>query len=103
MVDLPDVFKKFGRCAKLERWLFGVRKAASGWKDDYGRRLVKGGFQRGRAASTMLCHPKLHECAVVHGDDFTFAATESELIKMRSNIHGSGRRDVREIENWEEI
>ena len=46
---------------------------------------------------------------VVHGDDFTFAATESELRKMRPRmcewynvkvrgVLGSGKRDVREIE-----
>ena len=46
---------------------------------------------------------------VVHGDDFTFAARDSELRKMRSRmcewydvkvhgILGSGKREVREIE-----
>ena len=36
------------------------------------------GFQRGRAASQTRVH------VVVHGDDFSFAATDSELRKMRS-------------------
>ena len=49
-VELLDEFKKFGKYARLKRWLYGMRKAASGWEDDYAR-LVNDGFQRGRAAS----------------------------------------------------
>ena len=67
------------------------------------------GFERGRVASTILYHPKSHVRIVVHGDDFRFAATESELRTMRSKmcdwcdvkvrgILGSGQRDVRAIE-----
>ena len=44
-VKLPDEFCNFGRCAKLQRWLYGMRKAASGWEDDYARRLVEDGFR----------------------------------------------------------
>ena len=44
------------------------------------------GFERGTAASTILYQNKTHVCDVVHGDDFTFAATESELIKIRSKM-----------------
>ena len=86
-----------------EKLLYGLRKAASGWEDDNARMLVNDGFQRGRAASTVFYHPKTHVRAVVHGDDFTFAATE--LRKMRSGMCewydvkvGSGNRDMRQIE-----
>ena len=83
--------------------------AASGWMDDYARRLVEDGFQRGRAASTIFFHPKTQVRVVVHGDDFTFAGTESELRKIEAKMHewfdvkvrgilGSGKRDVHEIE-----
>ena len=78
-------------------------------EDDYVRRLVNDGFQRGRAAPTMIYHPQTHVCVVVHGDEFAFAATELELRKMRSRmcewydvkvrgILGSANRYVREIE-----
>ena len=108
-VELPNEFNKFGRYAKLKRWLYGMRKAASGWEDDYARRLVEDGFQRGRAASTIFYHPKTQVRVVVHGDDFTFAGTESELRKIEAKMHewydvkvrgilGSGKRDVHEIE-----
>ena len=108
-VELPNEFMKFGRYAKLKRWLFRMRKAASGWEDDYARRLVEDGFQRGRAASTIFYHPKTQVRVVVHGDDITFAGTESELRKIEEKMHewydvkvrgilGSGKRDVHEIE-----
>ena len=108
-VELPDEFKKIGRYAKLKRWLYGMRKAASGWEDDYARRLVEDGFRRGRAASTIFYHPKTQVRVVVHGDDFTFAGTESELKRIQAKMHewydvkvrgvlGSGKRDVHEIE-----
>ena len=39
-----------------------MRKAASGWEDDYAR-------------------------VVVHGDDFTFAGTVSKLRKSQAKMH----------------
>ena len=107
--ELPDECKSFGRYAKLKRWLYGMRKAASGCEDDYARRMVEDGFRRGRAASTIFYHPKTQVRVVVHGDDFTFASTESALkrihAKMREwydvkvrGVLGSGKRDVHEIE-----
>ena len=93
--DVKLVFidvKKVGKHAKLKSWLHGVRKAASGWEDDYDRRLVNDGFQRGIAASTIFFHPQSLMRGVVHGHDLTFAAP-----KVRG-ILGSGPRDVRETE-----
>ena len=91
----------------MKRWLYGMRMASSGWEDDYARRLVDDGFRRGTAASTIFHHPKTQVRVVVHGDDFTFAGTESELrniqvkmwydVKVRG-ILGGGKRDVHEIE-----
>ena len=108
-VELPDEFKKCGRYAKLKRWLYGMRKAASDGEDDNARRLVEDGFRRGRAASTIFYHPKTQVRVVGHGDDFTFAGTESELKRIQAKMHewydvkargvlGSGKRNVHEIE-----
>ena len=55
------------------------------------------GFQRGRAPSTVFCHPQTRVRVVVHGDDFTFAATESELRKMRSRMRELYDVEVRGI------
>ena len=70
---------------------------------------MEDGLQRGRAASTIIFHSKTQVRVVVHGDDFTFAGTESELRKIEAKMHewydvkvrgifGSGKRDVHEIE-----
>ena len=67
------------------------------------------GFQCGRAALTVFYHHNIQVRLAVHGDDATFAATESELRKMRPRtrdwydvkvrgILGSGKRDVHKIE-----
>ena len=69
----------FGTYAKPKRWLFGVSKAPSGWEDDYARRLVTDGFQRGSAASRIFVHSRTHVHVVVHGDYFTFGATEPRI------------------------
>ena len=96
-VELPGECKKFGKYGKLKRQFFGSREAASGWEDDY----ASDGFQRGRAASVIFCHPQTHERDVVHGDDFTFAATESELRKMRSFLSVESVTCAR-LSYWEE-
>ena len=72
--------------AKLKRLFHGMRMAASGWEDDYATRLVNDGFQRSITASTTFYHPKTDARVVVHGEDVMFAATESQVIKMRSRM-----------------
>ena len=70
---------------------------------------MEDGFRLGRAASSIFYHPKTQVRVVVHGDDFTFAGTESELKRIQAKMHGwydvkvrgvlgSGKRDVHEIE-----
>ena len=78
------IFLKSWEVHQIEEMVYGMRKAASGWEDDYARRLVKDGFRRGRAAPTIFYHPKTQVRVVVHGDDFTFAGTEPELKKIRA-------------------
>ena len=49
-VELPEEMWKWGKYAKLRRWLYGMRKAASGWEEDYFEKLEAVGFTRGRGA-----------------------------------------------------
>ena len=37
----------------LKKWLYGMRKSALGWEDDFARRLVNDGCQFGSAVSTL--------------------------------------------------
>ena len=106
-VELPDAFEEHGRHAKLRSWLHGMRKAPPGWEDDNSRTLQMDRFRRGRAAPTIFFHPETQVRVVVHGDDFTFAGTDSELngkcasgtvSRCARGIHGSGRRGLQEIE-----
>ena len=57
-VELPCEFWKCGKYARLRRWLYGMRKAASGWEDDYARRLIDEGFIRGVGAPTVFFNPE---------------------------------------------
>jgi len=107
-VELPREFWEWGRYAKLKRWLYGMRKAASGWEDDYANKLIGEGFIRGVGASTVFYNPVTEVRVVVHGDDFTFAGTKKELMRMHKKMEewydvklrgvmGSAGDEVKEI------
>ena len=72
------------------------------------------GVQRGSAPAPIFYHPQTHVRVVVQGDDFTFAATEPELRKIRSKmcewydvkvrgIPGSGNVTCARLRYWEEV
>ena len=85
-----------------------MRKAASGWDEDYARRLEGVGFRRGIAAPTVFWNKSLAVRLVVHGDDFTFTGTDDNLdiveewmknwyeVKVRARL-GDGPGDDREV------
>ena len=58
--EWPEEFTQFGKYARVQMWLCGMRKAASGCEDDYERKLTDDGFEQGRVASTIFYHPKCH-------------------------------------------
>ena len=43
-VELPEEFWQYGRYARLRRWLYGVRRAAAGWEEEYAGKLEGEGF-----------------------------------------------------------
>ena len=51
-VQLP--LEAGGGVARLRRWLYGMRQAASAWEEDYAKRLEEIGFIRGRSATTLF-------------------------------------------------
>lgn len=105
-VELPMGFK--GQFARINRWLYGMRKAAVSWEDDFADKLTCEGFQRGQGAPTVFFNPVSGVRLVVHGDDFTFAGIDKELqaikgkmaqwwdIKDRGTM-GGHRKDIKEI------
>ena len=58
-VQLP--LEAGGGVARLRRWLYGMRQAASAWVEDYAK----------RSATTVFWHPESGVRMVVCGDDFT--------------------------------
>ncbi len=70
-----------------------MRRAAGAWEEDFAKRLAGIGFVRGRAASTVFFRKATGCRCVVHGDDFTFLATEEE----------EGRKIVEDMKKWYEI
>ena len=91
-VDLPVEFGQPGRCGKLRRWLYGMRKAGQAWEDHYADKLEAIGFARGIAAPTVFYNKETKVRVVVHGDDFTFLGEKKELEVVRQ-----------QMENWYEI
>ena len=107
-VRLPAEFAEWGQFARLRRWLYGMRKAASGWEDDYAEKLQSIGFSRGVGAPTVFYHQAMDVRVVVHGDDFTFSGVRRELEKVKAKmadwydikirgIMGSGEEEVKVI------
>ena len=78
-VELPEEFWEYGKYARLRRWLYGMRKAAAGWEEDYATRMEGEGFRRGKGAPTVFFNAKTGVRLVVHGDDFTYSGTRKEL------------------------
>ena len=82
-VQLPD--EAGGGVARLRRWLYGMRPAASAWEDDYVEHLTSAGFRRGKSAPTVLLHEGRGIRLVVWGDDFTFLGRDADL-KWAANV-----------------
>ena len=87
-VELPEEMWKWGRYARLRRWLYGMRKAASRWEEEFAGKFEAAGFVRGKAAPTIFRNDKTGVKVVVHGDDFTMSGVKEELVEMRRKMEG---------------
>ena len=81
-VDLPEEIYEAGWCAQLKYWLYGMRPAARAWEEEYGGRLEKEGFRRGRSVPTVFYNESKGLSGAVHGDDFTFLGYDEDLDEM---------------------
>ena len=111
-VKLPEEFcepGEFGQvCGRLNYSLYGTRDAANNWEECYTEALVELGFKQGLASPCVFYHPSRDISTVVHGDDFTSLAVESQLIWMKQalekkflikdrGILGPDKHDLKEI------
>ena len=94
-VELPEEFWQWGRCARLRRWLYGMRPAAAGWEDDYTRRLESVGFKRGMAAPMVFYNAETEVRVVVHGAGRTCSMRRRSCVRAWRCRRGWGRRRSR--------
>ena len=58
----------------MKGWLYGMRKAAAGWEEEYAKTFEEEGYRRGVGAPTVFYNKEAETRLVVHGDDLTFSA-----------------------------
>ena len=75
----PEANAAPGTCAKLLRHMYGTRRAAEGWQEEYSCSLREMGFVQGRASPCIFHHPAKGLVTSVHGDDFTTAGPKGAL------------------------
>ena len=89
-VQLPDEFLEPGEkgkvCGKLNFSLYGTRDAASNWEAHYTNVLRGLGFTRGLTSPCVFYHKDRDIETVVHGDDFTSLAVESQLVWFTNEL-----------------
>ena len=78
-VELPAEVNQPGCCGRLNRCMYGTRRAATRWEDTYTQALERLGFVQGRASPCCFTHATRELKLVVHGDDFTILGNDSDL------------------------
>ena len=68
-----------GMCGLLRRHMYGTRRAADGWQEEYSSKMINAGFIQGMASPCVFHHPTRNIVCSVHGDDFTAAGPKPEL------------------------
>ena len=107
-VELPAEVSRPGCCGRLNRCMYGTRRAATRWEDTYTQALERIGFAQGRASPCCFSHQVRDLKLVVHGDDFTILGTDNDLnffiaaiknefeVKVRGRL-GSGKEDDKSV------
>ena len=87
-VELPLEDEDSGTmCALLMRHMYGTRKAADGWQQEYSSMLVSElGFSQGTASPCTFFHRERGIACCVHGDDFTSRGGKADLDWFEGEI-----------------
>ena len=71
----------------MNRHLYGTRRAAAGWEDEYARTMVETlGFTRGIASGCLFTHPTRWIRVNVYGDDFTSVGSADQLDWLENEL-----------------
>lgn len=103
----PDSAK--GLCGHLQVHMYGTRRAAQGWHDDYSVVLEELGFRRGISSTCVFFHIERILRTSVHGDDFTSSGGKRDFDWFKEELSkryelkeearlGPGRNDDKEGE-----
>ena len=68
-----------GTCGLLRRHMYGTRRAAEGWQDEYSAALISEGFTQGRASACVFSHSSRGISVSVHGDHFAATGPRDQL------------------------
>jgi len=87
-VELPPEDSDAGRaCALLLRHMYGTRRAADGWQEEYSTLLVQElGFSQGLSCPNVFFNAERGIRCSVHGDDFTSSGPKPELDWLENEI-----------------
>ena len=74
-------------CARLLRHMYGTRRAADGWQEEYSTMLIQDlGFKQGSSVPNVFHHAERGIFTSVHGDDFTSTGPCDQLNWMEAAI-----------------
>ena len=72
----------------LRRHMYGTRRAAEGWQEEYSTRLCVAGFTQGEASPCVFTHRERAIAVSVHGEDFTAAGPTNQLDWFEGVLRG---------------
>ena len=78
-MQLPDEDAEPGKCAKLNKAMYGTRDAAHNLEWAYRSAHEDWGLKIGKSSPCVMYHPTRDVRLVVHGDDFTALGHEADL------------------------
>ena len=67
------------KCARLLRHMYGTRRAADGWQEEYSTLMIRIGFRQGESCPNVFYHSEKRIVCSVHGDDFTSSGPKPSL------------------------
>jgi len=78
-VELPSEEEGHGELVGLLlRHMYGTRRAADGWQQEYSTSLIEMGFTQGASCACVFFHKERQLRTTVHGDDFTTVGPKVE-------------------------
>ena len=85
-IELPEEVRlpgDEGLVGRLNLSLYGTRDAAQSWSIEYTQTLRAAGFIVGKASPCNFRHATRDLIVTVHGDDFTSAGSEEDLVWLK--------------------